>query len=50
MNLISAEMQVYVAEFEIVERIERARSYHGNARPVRTRRTRRPRVPWRAYA
>lgn len=50
MNLMSAEMQVYVAKFEIADRIERGRSYHGNANLVRTRRTGSRRVPWRSHA
>ena len=49
MNLISAEIQRYVAKYEIVDRIERARPYHGNAHPVRTRQGPR-RTPWRSHA
>lgn len=50
MNLMSAETQMYVAKYEIADRIERARSYHGNDNLVRTRRTGSRRVPWRGHA
>lgn len=46
MNLMSAEMQVYLAKFEMDERLDRARSYHANANIVRTKRTRFRRVRW----
>jgi hypothetical protein len=50
MNLMSSALQVYVAKVEIVDRIERARPYHGSADLVPTRRTRPRRVPWLGHA
>jgi len=50
MNVISTDLQVYVAKVEIVDRIEQARSYNGTANLVRSRRTRPRRVPWRGHA
>jgi hypothetical protein len=50
MNLMSTDLQVYVAKVEIVNRIERARSYNGSANHVPSRRSRPRRVPWRGHA
>jgi hypothetical protein len=50
MNLMSAELQGQIAKFEIIDRIERSRSYNGNVKLVHTRRTKTRRDSWRSHA